>query len=62
MQHKGQALEYALSLVNLLKQNLEVLHQQLLVEEIRDAEQGDLAETLAKLLRIVLRKQEQTKG
>lgn len=47
MQRKGQAVEHALSLINLLKQDIEVLQQ--LVEEIRDAEETDIAETIAKL-------------
>ena len=47
MQCKGQAIEYALSLINLLQHDIQVLQQ--LVEEIRDAEQGDLDELVAKL-------------
>jgi prefoldin subunit 5 len=47
MQRKGQAIEYALSLINLLQHNIQVLQQ--LVEEIQDAEQGDITEAIAKL-------------
>jgi HEAT repeat protein len=48
MQRKGQeAIEYALSLINLLQHDIQVLQQ--LVEEIKDAEQGDIAGAIAKL-------------
>ena len=47
MQRKGQAIEYALSLINLLQHDIQVLWQ--LIEEICDAEQGDLDEFVAKL-------------
>jgi predicted AAA+ superfamily ATPase len=39
MQHKGQAIEHALSLINILKQDLKVLQQ--LVEEVRDTEEEE---------------------
>ena len=47
MQCKGQAIEYALSLINLLQHDIQVLQQ--LVEEIQDAEQGDITKAIAKL-------------
>jgi hypothetical protein len=47
MQCKGQAIEHALSLINLLNQDLKVLQQ--LEEEVRDTEEAKLAETIAKL-------------
>ena len=47
MQRKKQAIDYALSLIDFLQNDIQVLRQ--LVEEIRDAEQGDLNKLVAQL-------------
>jgi hypothetical protein len=47
MQRKKQAIDYALSLIDCLQNDIQVLWQ--LVEEICDAEQGDLNELVAQL-------------
>ena len=47
MQRKKEALDYVLSLIDFLQNDIQVLRQ--LVEEIRDAEQGDLDELVAQL-------------
>jgi hypothetical protein len=47
MQRKKQAIDYALSLIDFLQNDIQVLRQ--LVEEIRDAEQGDLDKLVVQL-------------